>query len=195
MVEAVTPDEQHFFEGFVEQLESSGLFVRDTFLQMVKTMDNFNFPDPPADDYINPNKQFLEWREVGQKSNENHHFWQGEGNAAGLKDGRVIEIYPNQGIELGYYKKNVHHGQRIRIDTDGFKDVATYLEGKREGIAMATWAVGRTETGTWKDDKFHGTWVSTFANGGKKISIFDNGKSVSRETHEPGKPIKTEVFR
>lgn len=60
---------------------------------------------------------------------------------------------------------------------------------------MATWASGRTECGTWANDKFHGTWVSTFANGGKKISIFDQGKPVSRETFEPGQAVKSEVFR
>jgi hypothetical protein len=77
---------------------------------MIKTLDNFNFPDPPADGYNNENKELMEWRELGKKGSEDHHFWQGEGNSVGLKDGKVIEVFPRQGIEIGWYKKNVHHG-------------------------------------------------------------------------------------
>jgi antitoxin component YwqK of YwqJK toxin-antitoxin module len=178
MVEGVQESDQVFFEGFVEKIQANGLLVNQNFLKMLKTLDNFGFPESPVDGYDSPTKMFLEWRELGKKGSEDHHFWQGEGNSAGLKDGKVIEVYPRQGIEIGWYKKNVHHGQRIRIDSDGFKDVATYLVGKRDGFAMATWANGRTEAGNWANDKFNGTWVSTYANGGKKISIFDNGKPV-----------------
>jgi hypothetical protein len=63
------------YEGFVDKIQNHGLLINANFLRMLKTLDNFSFPESPVDGYESQTKQFLEWRELGKKGSEDHHFW------------------------------------------------------------------------------------------------------------------------
>ena len=87
-------------------------------------------------------------------TNETLYWYQGEcSEDKGKLDGRAIQIFPENGLQIGNYKQGNLHGQCMMIYNDGEKQIGTC----NEGIS-------------------NGSWLRSFPDGSSKTEIYQNGE-------------------
>ena len=156
------PQDQISMKGLDKMLEKY-FPTQHRLYDTIKRLGNqLRIPNPPESYDENGDYYYQEWKMRSKQP----HFYQGEINQYGERDGRGVYLNPGSCIGFGYQKNDKLHGPFLWLFSDG-------------GIVQGTWTNGQTDGR-----------LTTVSPDGKKVKneIWKNGKFIGKEA--PATPDK-----